>query len=196
MYKYSLSRQFKVALLFGVILCIMGGFFIIYIYARYLFVEKIGIFDDIYSLTTVLLGFGSAIGGGAGCLYMLLDDPLFGRASFDLNGIYFYTPLKTIRLDFDDCMEIAFTSGNGFGIARRYLYVYMSKVVILSEQKCRLFDKRSKKKSKKGIMPIYQSDYFLLLYEPEIFSELIDCLPSHFKEKLLEEARELGLTCN
>lgn len=125
--------------------------------------------------------------------YWSMIDPIFGKVSFDIEGTTFFTPVKTFRFKYTDCKDIGFTSWYGFRRSRIVFYVYFSKIEISSEQRIFLAGKRSRKKGRKSDMPVYLTDYLLFQYEPEVFSGLIESVPSHFRKKLLDEARELGL---
>ena len=43
-------------------------------------------------------------------------------------------------------------------------------------------------------MPLYQSEYVLFQYSPEVFAEFIKCVPEPFRSKLIEEESHLNLT--
>lgn len=128
-------------------------------------------------------------------VWKYLDDPILGKFSFDVNGITFYTPLRTITFLYDECAEIGFTRWiGGTVIKQNYIYyIYLSKRTLTEEQRLNLFLGRSKKKRGNRHMPLYQSEYILFQYRSDIFSSFVECVPERYKQGLIFTEKHLNL---
>ena len=150
--------------------------------------------DIVFWLCIVFFIFLS-VPGFIGYLWKFFDDPILGRFSFDKDGVTFYTPLRSITFLYEECAEIGITRWIGGGqIKTQYIYyVFLSKKVLTDEQRAYLFLGRSKKKRGKRHMPLYQSEYVLFQYRPDIFASFIECVPEQFKNGLLWKEKNLNL---
>ena len=169
------------------------GLFVFIILAVYHVVrDKEG---SILFFTCVAIMFVMGMIGLIGYVWKFLDDPILGRYSFDKNGITFYTPLRTITFIYEECAEIGFTRWIGGGaITNQYIYyIYFSKRTLTAEQRAYLFWRRSKTKRGKRRMPLYQSEYVLFQYRPDIFSSFVECVPEKYKQGLLFTEKKLKL---
>ena len=129
-------------------------------------------------------------------IWKFLDDPILGRYSFDTQGVTFYTPLRETSFRYDECAEIGFTQWVGGSTLhnQKYIYyIYFSKKMLTDEQRHFLFLGRSKTKRGKRNMPLYQSEYALFQYQPDVFSEFIQYVPEQFREKLILAEKRLDL---
>ncbi len=151
--------------------------------------------DDIVFWVCILLFILDGIFCFLALLWKFLDDPILGRFSFDKDGVTFYTPLRSITFLYEECAEIGITRWIGGGqIKAQYIYyVFLSKKVLTDEQRAYLFLGRSKKKRGKRHMPLYQSEYVLFQYRPDIFASFIECVPEQFKNGLLWKEKNLNL---
>ncbi len=135
--------------------------------------------------------------GFFGYAWKFFDDPILGKFSFDLHGVKFFTPIRTIEYSYADCAEIGFTrwfGANTLSNQQYMYYIYLSKIPLTEEQRSYLFEGRSKTRRGKRNMPLYQSEYVLFQYSPEVFAEFIKCVPEPFRSKLIEEESHLNLT--
>ena len=145
-------------------------------------------------LVFILLHFYVALWiiGGVGYAWKFFEEPILGKFSFDKKSITFYTPIRTITFLYDECAEIGFAGWKGPG--GRIFYIYFSKCRITDEQRAVLFFRRSKKKRGKLNLPLYQSEFVLFQYRPDVFAELIECVPERFRDRLIREEARLNLT--
>lgn len=137
-----------------------------------------------------------SITGGAGYAWKYFDDPILGKFSFDKTGVTFYVPLRRIIFPYDECAEIGFTrwiAGGAIANHRYLYYIYFSKKKLTEEQRAYLFEGRSKKKHGKHNKPLYQSEYVLFQYRPNVFADFIECVPERFRSKLIQEEKDLDL---
>ena len=140
--------------------------------------------------------FAMAVIGFFGYAWKFFDDPILGKFSFDKTGVTFYTPLRIITFPYDECAEIGFTRwiAGGAIANRRYLYyIFFSKKTLTEEQRAYLFEGRSKNKRGKHNKPLYQSEYVLFQYRPDVFADFIECVPERFRNKLIQEKENLDL---
>ena len=152
--------------------------------------------DDVLFYCNMGLLFSLSIFGFLGYLWRFIDDPILGRFSFDTEGITFYTLRRKITFQYDECVEIGFTRWIAGGVVtnHRYIYyIYFSKKTLTDEQRTFLFWERSKKKRGKRQMPLYQSEYVLFQYRPDVFSEFIKHIPEHYKKELVLAEKQLDL---
>ena len=128
-------------------------------------------------------------------IWIVIDDPILGRFSFDEKGITFYTPRQTVTFLYDECAEIGFTrwyGGSGIKQYRFIYYIYFSKRTLTEEQRAYLFERSKKKRGKRNRL-LYQSEYVLFQYRPDIFSLFIKCVPERFKQGLIFTEKNLNL---
>ena len=187
MSKHIASKDQRILHLEVILFCLIAGIGLIILYVKNL-VQNKTIFD-VWTVFFLSIAPLCALIGAVGYIYRFIDDPILGKFSFDNKIITFYLPNHKIVFLYEECKEMGITLWPG--PRGSLIYVYLSKVELTDRQKNRLFGYRNKKGKKD--MPIYQSDYLLFQYTPEIFCEFIDCVPSPFREALLKEERELGL---
>ena len=113
-------------------------------------------------------------------IWKLLDDPLLGEVSFDMNGATFYTKLHTYSYSYAECLDIGFISAPGGQ------FVYLSRAHINGEQKAHLFHRITWRRGKRN-MPLYRSEYVLFQFEADIFAEFITYVPEPFHTKLIDD---------
>jgi hypothetical protein len=143
----------------------------------------------VYFLVAIYLALGSFVGGAYA--WKFFEEPILGKFSFNKKGITFYTPIRTITFLYDECAEIGFAQWIGGG--GRIFYIYFSKCPITYKQRAVLFYRRSKKKRGKLNLPLYQSEFVLFQYRPDVFEELIECVPERFRDRLIREEAHLNL---
>ena len=136
-------------------------------------------FDHIGMICLVIITFNCVI-----CLtwsiWKLLDDPLLGEVSFDMNGATFYTKLHTYSYSYAECLDMGFISAPGGQ------FVYLSRVHVNGEQKAHLFHRITWRRGKRN-MPLYRSEYVLFQFEADIFTEFITYVPEPFHTKLIDD---------
>ncbi len=113
-------------------------------------------------------------------VWKLLDDPLLGEVSFDVNGATFYTKLHIYRYPYAECLDMGFISAPGGQ------FVYLSRVSINSEQKGYLFHRVTWRRGKRN-MPLYRSEFVIFQFEAGLFAEFISYVPEPFHTKLIDD---------
>ena len=122
-------------------------------------------------------------------VWKLLSDPLLGEVSINIQGLTFYTRNTTYSFPFSECKSMGFISRPGtiYSKEQYVRFIYLSKVLITSEQKAHLFEGRSTWRRGKRNMPLYRSEYVLFQFDADIFAEFISYVPEPFHAKLINE---------
>ena len=151
--------------------------------------DKIEIYD--LSILFVVLG---AFGAGTLIIVTTLKafffDPLAGKYSFNKEGITFYTWIKVIHYPWEELVEVGFTIAI-VEVTHPLPFIYFSKRKVSHENRGKLLQYRSFKQSKIHNMPIYVKDYALVQYNKKQFQQLLEVVPDHIKEQLIEEEKNV-----
>ena len=187
MRKYNASNLQRVNMVI-LLLYPLSTIIVISLGSYHLVYEKQG---NLFLFLCLSVFFVAAVYAFIALIIIIIDDPILGRFSFDEKGITFYTPRRTITFLYDECAEIGFTRWRGLFCRYNY-YIYFSKRTLTEEQRAYLFE-RSKKKRGKRNRHLYQSEYVLFQYRPDIFSSFIESVPERFKRRLIITEKNLNL---
>ena len=130
------------------------------------------------------------------------NDLLMGEFSFDCERITFHCPSHSTVFLYSDCVEIGFTVAfvtNPLSVLpQRAFFVYLSKRELTDDQRFSLVRYHRtisyKKRREWDDIPVFEKEYVLFQYNPEVFKEFIKCVPEQYRDVLLVEEKKLLLS--
>ena len=130
------------------------------------------------------------------------NDLLMGEFSFDCERITFHCPSHSTVFQYSECVEIgltgAFVTNPLSVLPQRAFFVYLSKRKLTDNQRFSLVRFHRiisyKKRREWDDIPVFEKEYVLFQYNPEVFKEFVKCVPEQYRDALLADEKKLLLS--